>query len=87
MLRLAGLVEGTDGDEFSSSALALLDSLVECCFEIQPEAQGLLRDGTYHAHKGWGVETYFICGDYFFLEALLASEGRAPDFWGPEATP
>ena len=28
--------------------------------------------------------TAFICGDYFFLEALSAFEGRAPDFWGPE---
>jgi hypothetical protein len=30
------------------------------------------------------VDAYFICGDYFFLEALSAFEGRAPDFWGPE---
>jgi hypothetical protein len=24
-----------------------------------------------------------VCGDYFFLEALLAPEGKALDFWGP----
>jgi unsaturated chondroitin disaccharide hydrolase len=82
-LRLARLVDGAERDEFHRSALALLTALVTNCFETKPDAQGLLRDGTYHAHKSWGLETYFICGDYFFLEALLALEGKAPDFWGP----
>ncbi len=82
LLRLAGLVDGADRDEFHRSALTLLDALVTNCFETRPKAQGLLRDGTYHAHKGWGVEAYFICGDYFFLEGLLAARGNAPDFWG-----
>lgn len=84
MLCLAGLVDGADRDEFHRSALALLNALVTNCFDARPEAQGLLRDGTYHAHKGWGVEAYFICGDYFFLEALLTAQGNAPDFWGAE---
>jgi unsaturated chondroitin disaccharide hydrolase len=86
MLRLARLVDGPERDEFRDAALSLLDALVTDCFEIQPEAQGLLRDGTYHAHKGWGVEEFFICGDYFFLEALLAAQGKAPDFWGAGGT-
>jgi unsaturated chondroitin disaccharide hydrolase len=86
MLRLSRLVDGEERDEFRRSARVLLDALVAHCFEMRPQAQGLLRDGTYHAHKGWGVETYFVCGDYFFLEALLASEGRAADFWGPEVS-
>jgi unsaturated chondroitin disaccharide hydrolase len=75
-------VDGPERDEFHSAVLVLLDALISHCFETQPEAQGLLRDGTYHAHKGWGVEEFFICGDYFFLEALLAAQGNAPDFWG-----
>jgi unsaturated chondroitin disaccharide hydrolase len=83
LLRLARLVAGAERDEFHQLALALLDALIANCFETRPEAQGLLRDGTYHAHKGWGIETYFICGDYFFLETLLALDDRAPDFWGP----
>ena len=83
MLRLARL-EGDKGvGEFRDSAQALLDSLAARCFETQPNAQGLLRHGTYHAHKGLGVDSYFICGDYFFLEALLAVQGKASDFWGP----
>jgi unsaturated chondroitin disaccharide hydrolase len=83
MLRLARLDDEGEEGEFHSSARVILDSLVPRCFETRPEAQGLLRHGTYNAHKGWGVDTYFICGDYFFLEALSALEGKAPDFWGP----
>jgi unsaturated chondroitin disaccharide hydrolase len=83
LLRLAGLAAGEERDEFHRSALVLLDALAANCCETEPEGQGLLRDGTYHAHRGWGVEEYFICGDYYFLEALLALERRAPDFWGP----
>jgi unsaturated chondroitin disaccharide hydrolase len=89
LLRLARLAAGAERDEFHQSALALLDALIANCFETRPEAQGLLRDGTYHAHKGWGVEAYFISGDYFFVEALLGlvstpPERKSPDFWGPE---
>ena len=83
MWRLARLQDGEEKNEFQSVAQALLDSLIARCFETRPEAQGLLRHGTYDANKGWGVDAYFVCGDYFFLEALLALEGEAPDFWGP----
>lgn len=82
LLRLARLVDGVERAEFRRAALALLETLVAHCVENRPEAQGLLREGTYHAHKGWGVEEFFICGDYFFLEALLAVQGNSPDFWG-----
>ncbi len=82
MLRLAALIDGAEREEVRRSAMNQLNALVSHCFDTRPEAQGLLRDGTYHARKGWGVEAYFICGDYFFLEALLAADGRAPDFWG-----
>jgi rhamnogalacturonyl hydrolase YesR len=82
MLRLATMVDGAERDEFHRSAISLLSSLVLNCFETRPDAQGLLRDGTYHAHKGWGVGACFICGDYYFLEALLTAQGNAPDFWG-----
>jgi unsaturated chondroitin disaccharide hydrolase len=83
MLRLARLQGDQDQTGFRDSACALLDKLAARCFETESEAQGLLRHGTYHARQGLGVDTYFICGDYFFLEALLAVQGQAPDFWGP----
>jgi unsaturated chondroitin disaccharide hydrolase len=83
LLRLANQLDGAERDELYGAALTLLHALVDNCFEDRPRAQGLLRDGTYHAHKGWGIETYLICGDYFFAEALLGAKGKAPDFWGP----
>jgi unsaturated chondroitin disaccharide hydrolase len=84
MLRLAQLDAGGQGAHYRRCAQLLLDSLVVHCFETAPGAQYLLRDATVHAHKGWGVDAPLICGDYFFLEALLMFEGRCPDFWGPE---
>jgi len=83
MLRLARLQGGQEGSAFRDQACTLLDGLIVHCLETEPGTQGLLRHGTYHAHKGLGVDTCFICGDYFFLEALLAVQGNAADFWGP----
>jgi unsaturated chondroitin disaccharide hydrolase len=83
MLRLARLGEEGGEGEFRQAAGELLSALVAHCLETRAEGQGLLRHGTYNVQEGRGVDAYFICGDYFFLEALLALEGRAPDFWGP----
>ncbi|MCD4684939.1 MAG: glycoside hydrolase family 88 protein [Anaerolineae bacterium] len=83
MLRLARLLDGDAGAQMRQGADLLLDSLRTLYLETDPQAQGLLRGGTYHAHKRWGVNEYFICGDYFFFEALLLAADRAPDFWGP----
>ena len=83
MLRIARLDGRGQDDELRHAALGLVEALVKHCLETRPEAQGLLCHGTYHAQKAMGVDAYFICGDYFFLETLLMLEGRAPDFWGP----
>ncbi|HEX3049200.1 MAG TPA: glycoside hydrolase family 88 protein [Aggregatilineaceae bacterium] len=80
MFRLAKLVEPDRAAVLRSNAQMLLDALLDQMLETDSEGQGLLRGSTYHAHKGWGVDAYFICGDYFFLEALL--HDSAPDFWG-----
>lgn len=83
LLRLARLVSGDQAAILRAHAQTLLEALLGSLLETDPGAQGLLRGGTYHARKGWGVNTYFICGDYFFLEALLMAQDRCPDFWGP----
>jgi unsaturated chondroitin disaccharide hydrolase len=85
MLRLARQLGGEAGDHMRRAAVTLLDTLIARYLETDSEGQGLLRGGTYHAHKGWGVDAYFICGDYFFLEALLMRDGRCPSLWGPGA--
>jgi unsaturated chondroitin disaccharide hydrolase len=79
MLRLSRLVDPAQAAKLRTHADTLLRTLLEHKLETDPQAQGLLRGGTYHRHKGWGVDAYFICGDYFFLEALL---DVCPDFWG-----
>ncbi len=81
LLRLAHLA--ADGPRYQTWAEQLIQMMIRDCFERDPEAHGLLRHGTLHAIKGWGVDTYQIFGDYFFLESLLMLHGRAPDFWGP----
>jgi unsaturated chondroitin disaccharide hydrolase len=82
LLRLARQDPGATADWAVPQAHRLLEVVVACCGEGRPEAEGLLRGGTYHAVEGVGVETYFIPGDYFYLESLLAIHNRAPDFWG-----
>lgn len=84
MLRLADQLAGAERDRVVAYAHRLLGVLLDECLETAPAAQGLIRHGTYHAIKQWGVDEYFICGDYFFLEALLWLDGKAPDFWAPE---
>lgn len=83
MLRVAKLAGQAQGSQYRREAQRLLDSLAVHCSETKPQALGLLRDGTYNANKGWGAEACFVCGDSFFVEALLALEGKAADFWGP----
>lgn len=82
LLRLAKL---TGDDRYRQNAIALLDMLWHKAFDRRVEAQGLLLHGTQHAPHGYGIDTYTIFGDYFFLEAVMNLTGTAPDFWGPNA--
>ena len=89
IMRLVRLLE-RDGElakaqKHRAAAIQLLQALVDHYLETDSDAQGLLCGGTYHAHKQRGVDEYFICGDYFFLEALMMLNGNCPDFWGPPA--
>ncbi|NDJ75235.1 MAG: glucuronyl hydrolase [Chloroflexi bacterium] len=85
MFRLANRLTGEHQTTIRSHAETLLRTLIHTSFETLHDAQGLLRGGTYHAHKQQGVDAYFICGDYFFFEALLMHLGQYVDFWGPES--
>ncbi len=85
LLRLSRLTGEDETGEFRIAARTLLESLVARCFQTTSESQGLLRHGALHVPRGWAVDSCIIFGDYFFLEALLALEEDAPDFWGPPA--
>ena len=86
MLRLARLVDDAEANELRNTAQRLLLALVNSCLETRLEAQGILREGTLHMHKEWGLKSSLIFGDYFFVEALLALLGNPPDLWGPKET-
>ncbi len=81
LLRLAKL---TEDKMYQQQAEKLLIMLYENAFDTRPDAQGLLLHGTQHAPHGYGIDTYTIFGDYFFLEGLLGLIDKAPDFWGKD---
>lgn len=66
-----------------AAARKLMDALEATCVVADREAEGLLDHGALHVPKGWATDEYLIFGDCFWLEALLASEGRGVDLWGP----
>lgn len=79
LLRLAKL---THEERYAEHATSLLDMLYVQAFDKRNSAQGLLLHGTQHAPHHYGVDTYTIFGDYFFLEALLNVMSSGTDFWG-----
>ena len=82
LLRLAEL---TGNDKYRQKATNLINMLCEKAFDTRPDAQGLLKHGTQHAPHNYGVDTYTIFGDYFFLETIMRIVNNAPDFWGPNS--
>lgn len=80
LLRLAAL---TGDESYRNHAEKRLRILIDKGLDTRETAQGLLRHGTQHAPHNYGVNTYTIFGDYFFLEAIMNFTGNAPDFWGP----
>ncbi len=80
LLRLAQL---DDDPALYAQGEALVEALINCCWETNPDGEGLLKHGALHVPKGWATDEYLIVGDYFFLEALLTLENKTPDFWGP----
>ena len=80
LLRLADL---TGDDMYRQQAMQLIQMLYDRAFDHRPDAEGLLLHGTQHAPHNYGVNTYTIFGDYFFLETAMRLIDAAPDFWKP----
>lgn len=47
----------------------------------EPEAQGLLKHGSYHVRGNSSPDDYMIWGDYYYLEALLRMEKGLKGYW------
>lgn len=59
----------------------LLDGLLECCDLTQdPHAQGFLAHGAAHVPAG-RCDVMLPYGDYYFMEALMRSQGHTQFFW------
>ena len=82
LLRLA---KASNNDTYRHQAEARLRLLIKKALDTRDHAQGLLRHGSQHVPHNYGVDTYTIFGDYFFLEAIMNFLNVAPDFWGPQA--
>jgi unsaturated chondroitin disaccharide hydrolase len=82
LLRLA---KATDDPTYRKNAESRLRVLIEKAFDTRSGVQGLLLHGSQHVPHGYGVDTYTIFGDFFFLEAVMTLLNAAPDFWGPHA--
>lgn len=80
LLRLAAF---TGESIYRDHAEQRLNMLATHAFDPREDAQGVLLHGTQHAPHKYGIDTYTIFGDYFFIEALMRLYGNAPDFWGP----
>ena len=46
-----------------------------------PEAEGLLKHGSYHVRGDRAPDDYMIWGDYFYLEALVRLEKGIKGYW------
>ena len=60
---------------YQQYAYTILDTLLQPTFLAieTPAWEGILKGGMYHQRKGLGVNESVMWGDYFFLEALLAT--------------
>ncbi|WP_036740172.1 MULTISPECIES: glycoside hydrolase family 88 protein [unclassified Paenibacillus] len=81
---LIGLLEPDDPDraEFADLLERSLASLVKNYSTTgEPEAEGLLKHGSYHVRGNLGLDDYMVWGDYYYLEALMRMERNIPGYW------
>ncbi len=76
MLQLARELQSTpDASYFSSSALSILDSLIQNYSTVNnPASNALLLHGVQSKPAGRGINEANLWGDYFYLEALVRAK-------------
>jgi unsaturated chondroitin disaccharide hydrolase len=84
MLELLELLPSghSDTDNLRQGADRIVRGLTENYSTIDdPEAEGLLRHGSYSVRAGQAIDDYMIWGDYFYLEALLRMDKNLNGYW------
>lgn len=89
-IAVTGLIEIADlmapGDPEIARLLEAADRILEALAARystsgDPEAEGLLKHGSYYVHGGLSTDDYMIWGDYYYLEALMRRERGVPGYW------
>ncbi|MBB3111532.1 unsaturated chondroitin disaccharide hydrolase [Paenibacillus phyllosphaerae] len=84
MLELIAHLPESDPDRirFEAAVHRCMKSLTEYYFtDDDPEAEGLLRHGSYHVRGGMSPDDFVIWGDYFYMEALMRLVRDVPGYW------
>ncbi|WP_207892496.1 glycoside hydrolase family 88 protein [Paenibacillus pinisoli] len=76
--------DDSDRSELWSGLTASIDSLIERYSTMgDPEAEGLLRHGSYYVRGNIAPDDFIIWGDYYYLEALMRLERGIRGYWYP----
>ncbi|WP_199624676.1 glycoside hydrolase family 88 protein [Paenibacillus alkalitolerans] len=84
MLEIVGHLNDGDPDMelIRKAALWSVESLAERHSTIdQPDAQGLIKHGSYSVRIGHAPDDYTIWGDYYYLEALMRLAKGHKGYW------
>jgi len=74
-------------DYLEQGMLTSLNSLITNYATIdKPEAEGLLKHGSYHVRGGLSPDDYMIWGDYYYMEALLRLTYGHKGYWYEKGT-
>ena len=74
--------DGADYAYFADAVHRSMQSLYEnYSTKDEPEAEGILKHGSYYVRGDAGPDDYIIWGDYYYLEALLRMEKGLPGYW------
>lgn len=84
MLELMKHLQADDPDIsiFNEAVYRSMKSLVSNYSTMNdPDAEGLLKHGSYYVRGNLSPDDFVIWGDYFYLEALLRLEIDLPGYW------
>lgn len=84
LLELLELIGENDPDRnvFEAALQNSMESLVKNYATTDlPEAEGLLKHGSYHVRGDRAPDDYMIWGDYYYLEALVRMEKGIKGYW------